>query len=454
MSFGGPARTHRRRRAVASALVLLSLAACTASPPVATQPRPTAIASFSAEPTGPLCRSASGSDDGGELAQFAAEEIQDLLDAHGAALVARDRAAFLAAVDPTAPEFMASEAALFDRFAGVPLADWSYVLGRYPCQPTLDPRFERYGAPVLAIEVQIGYQLAGIDPEPTYADRVLTIVDRGDGWTIGSDADRPELNTAFPAEIWEFGPVVATAGSHGTVFAHPGNAEQVAGYVALVDQAVSMVSAVWGTDWSQQVAVVAPETAEEMAALIGEPITVDFDAVADADAVDLDEGIAFRQRVIVDPEAVVRLDAAEELLLLAHEITHIASAGTTASATPIWMIEGLAEYVSLRDSGWSPAARAWTLADEVRAGAIPADLPTDADFADPNRYVQAYDMAWLACQLIAERVGPEGLVRMYRAVGDGADPARTVDSWLQTELGLSRADFVATWQQYLVAQLA
>lgn len=439
---------------MASALVVLSLAGCTVLPPAAGQSRPTAVASISAEPTGPLCKPAYGDRDGGELAEFAAEEIQDLLDTHAAALVARDRAAFLAAVDQAAPEFVASETALFDRVEGVPLATWTYQLGSYPCQPTLDPIFERYGAPVVSLKVQVGYQLAGIDPEPTYADRVLTIVDRGTGWTIGSDADRPDLNTAFPAEIWDFGPVVATSGTHGTVFAHPGNAEQVAGYVALVDQAVSTVSAVWGTDWSQQVAVVAPETAEEMAALIGEPIAVDFDAVADADAVDLEEGVAFRQRVIVDPEAVGRLDPADELLLLSHEITHIASAGATAPTTPIWLIEGLAEYVSLRDSGWSPADRAWMLADEVRAGAIPPDLPTDADFADPNRYVQAYDMAWLACQLIAERAGPEGLVRLYRAVGDSDDPESTVDSWLWSELGMSRTDFVAAWQQYLTAQLA
>ena len=45
----------------------------------------------------------------------------------------------------------------------------------------------------------------------------------------------------------------------------------------------------------------------------------------------------------------------------------------------------------------------------------PTALPADADFQTRGTAAQAYEQAWLACRLIAARVGPAGLVRFYRA---------------------------------------
>ncbi|MGB9377797.1 MAG: hypothetical protein WCB04_09835, partial [Mycobacteriales bacterium] len=83
-------------------------------------------------------------------------------------------------------------------------------------------------------------------------------------------------------------------------------------------------------------------------------------------------------------------------------------------------------------------------------------LPTSADFSGANpRLAQVYEMSWLACRLIAARVGRQGLVRFYRSVGafDGT-PDEALGSVLQSQLHLSAAQFTARWRSYLNEQLS
>ena len=63
-------------------------------------------------------------------------EVQALLDARAIALLARDRAGFLAALDPASPQFIEQQSAVFDALADVPLGAWTYqVAGDAPTLP-------------------------------------------------------------------------------------------------------------------------------------------------------------------------------------------------------------------------------------------------------------------------------------------------------------------------------
>ena len=54
--------------------------------------------------------------------------VRGLLERRGAAVLAHDRAGFLATVDPDSPEFLARQAALYDNLSGVVFSTWTYTL--------------------------------------------------------------------------------------------------------------------------------------------------------------------------------------------------------------------------------------------------------------------------------------------------------------------------------------
>ncbi|HVT70609.1 MAG TPA: hypothetical protein VHF26_22880, partial [Trebonia sp.] len=76
--------------------------------------------------------------------------IQHLLAARSAAVLRRDRAAFMASVDPRAKWFRRTQARLFAHLAPVPLAAWSYDLTALARRAP--PDASRYGAPTWAPE--------------------------------------------------------------------------------------------------------------------------------------------------------------------------------------------------------------------------------------------------------------------------------------------------------------
>ncbi|MFD0532501.1 hypothetical protein ACFQY7_00415 [Actinomadura luteofluorescens] len=65
------------------------------------------------------------------------------------------------------------------------------------------------------------------------------------------------------------------------------------------------------------------------------------------------------------------------------------------------------------------------------------------------RLSQAYQEAWLACRMVADRYGEAALVRLYRAAGRAPEAAA-----LRDVLGLTRERFTALWRDYVKEELA
>ncbi len=67
---------------------------------------------------------------------------------------------------------------------------------------------------------------------------------------------------------------------------------------------------------------------------------------------------------------------------------------------------------------------------------------------------QAYEGAWLACRLIAQRAGQPALVRFYKLVGASPDePDQAVAAALRAVLHETTAQFTAQWRGYVVSTL-
>ncbi|MFL6128081.1 MAG: hypothetical protein ACJ73E_03340 [Mycobacteriales bacterium] len=371
-------------------------------------------------------------------------DVRMLLDARATALLRRDRTGWLAGVDPSAGRLRTRQAAVFANIAAVPLAGW-----RYEIEPEHERgRVERSGAR-WTVQVTLHYALEAVDPAPTTRPLLLTFAERNARWLLAADGAVGADGTRSWRGPWDYGPLVTRRGRYSLVLAHPRNAGRLAAFAAGVDAAVPRVRRVIGGTGPGRVAVLIPDDQREMSELVGERLALGkIAAVAVADSVDPGGGQARGQRVVLNPANLDRLGALGRQVVLQHEVTHVATRGLTGPGTPIWLIEGLADWVGYLDSGLPPRLVGDDLRSQLRSGRWPGRLPTAADFrGDSARLSVAYEEAWSACKLIADRAGRPALVRLYRAVGTADDPAAALDAQLRGTLGLSFAQFVAEWRR-------
>lgn len=384
--------------------------------------------------------------------------VMSVLNAHGKALLARDAAGWRSALDDRSGSFSAQQEAVFDNLAHVPLSAWRYTLDASVNSPdVLGPAAQRLGGRVAVLHVTLRYALAVVDLQPTGKDLWLTAVDRSGRWLLAGDSDAAAAGGVSWRGPWDFGPLVVRAGAHTLVLAHPAHAGDLARFGSLVEQSVPVVTRVWGSQWNSHVAVIIPDTDAEFAAVTADTgDTSDLAAVAVADQV-LPDGTVLGARIVLNPTNLQRLDDAGRRLVVQHELTHIASRAMTNDQMPTWVIEGFADYVGNLGSALSVRQSAAELAAEVRRGLLPSMLPSNADFSgSAARLPQIYEQAWLACRLIARRVGQPGLVRFYKAVSQAAraDPDKAAGTAFKAVLGIDETAFVRIWRQDLRAELA
>jgi len=389
--------------------------------------------------------------------RFAA--VQRLLQERARAVVERDRRAFLATVDPSAPELVARQTAVFDALAPVPLASWDYVLEPGTGSPPDERLDRRYGTGRWwAPRVALHYALAGFDTRPIAVDHHLTFVVRDGRWLLAADDDFALHGRATPRAIWDHGPVVAVRADGVLVLGHPGQRRLLDQVASLTAAAVPRVTAAWGP-WGGRVVVLVPDSAQELAELLSS--RHDLSRIAAVATAELRGGEGeydpAGDRVLVNPETFRGLGAISRQVVLTHEVTHVATRRASGPAVPGWLAEGFADLVGYTGVDLPSSVVAADLAAEVRAGDLPAALPVDADFEGGSpRLSQAYQGAWLAVRLLDERHGRAALLRFYKAVGArrGVPAATAVEEALRTELGTTTADLTDDWRAWLQRRLA
>jgi hypothetical protein len=393
---------------------------------------------------------AAGSDD--------AAAVLAVLHRHATALLERNPQAWAADLDqsPAAAGYAGRQRQVFANLAQVPLDAWRYVLiAPVTDSNVLAPAAARLGGQVVIVHVELQYALAKVDPAPTGKQLWLTGVRRATGWKLAADDDAAAVGGPSWRGPWDFGQLLVRRGAHTLVLAHPAHRQDEPVFAGLIETSLPVVTRVWGRNWNDQVAVLIPDTPEEFAAVTGDNAdSHDLAAVAVADQVSAG-GTVLGARIVFNPDNLARLNAAGRRLVVGHELSHIASRAVTSDQMPTWLIEGMADYVGNLGSTMPVAGTAAELAAEVRAGKVASALPSGADFAGGPRLPQAYEESWLACRLIADRVGQSGLVRFYRVVAKaaGIDAATAVAIGLRQVLHTSVAAFTAAWRSYLIGQL-
>jgi hypothetical protein len=207
-----------------------------------------------------------------------------------------------------------------------------------------------------------------------------------------------------------------------------------------IAEAIVAVEAFWGTDWPDDIDVVATGSQRQFEAEAGGGPSAqwaDIAAIAVADRVDPTQRAVLGQRIVFAPGATNMSESALRIVLT-HELFHYAARADTALDAPRWLTEGVADYVTRPHS---PLPRI----------AAPTALPSDTDLAAPGpQRSQAYDRAWLFALFIADTRGPSTLRAFYQAAcGDRHTDLPTA---VHEVLGSDHAEIVADWQRWLSRQ--
>jgi len=145
-------------------------------------------------------------------------------------------------------------------------------------------------------------------------------------------------------------------------------------------------------------------------------------------------------------------------VVITHELTHVAARSSTTRQVPIWLAEGMADYVGYSGLDLTRQRIAAGLLAMVRSGKGPSALPTEQDF-DPSRtrIAPSYSASWLAVSHLVDLYGQARVVAFYRAVGAGStsgptsrlDPQAMAALAFPRSFGVSEAQFVTGWRRYL-----
>jgi hypothetical protein len=369
-----------------------------------------------------------------------------LFEARSRAVLAHDKASFVAQIDPAAPRFRQRQATVFDRLAKVPLAAWEYdvsgdgpPLGGY--QASLLPEGS------FIARVVLRYTFAGSD-SPVEREQFFTLVPRNGRWLLADDKDGGPGRTrdGFGEDLWELGPVTVVRGRSSLVIG-AATAAVLRGYAREADRSVRDVRAVWKRDWSRRPVIIVPRTQADMARVIG-TTAEGLEQIAAVTTGYSESGPTLGDRVVINPAAWRDLVDLGRRVVMTHEVTHLATRAATHASVPIWMSEGFADYVAYDSVDLPPEEVADDLLDSVRDGKGPKELPREIDF-DPKagNITHGYEGAWLATQMIADRYGERKLIELYVAMADPAGDAPEDD--IRAVLGVSEQKLVKDWRAYL-----
>lgn len=292
--------------------------------------------------------------------------------------------------------------------------------------------------------VDATWRFSGFDREQVRAEILVRFDATGPAAAVtgfgGGDRRTPLWLTA-PLEVRRTGEsLVLVAGS----------AEDADRYAARAAAAVPAVRAVL-PGWQGGLVVEVPASAEGLdAALAVDPGTYAGIAAVSA-TVDGTLTPGSPAHVFVNPDLYRDLGPAGEQVVMTHEATHIATDAPVTTGMPLWLLEGFADYVALRDTDLPLTRTAAQVIAQVRSAGVPDALPGPTEFdATATHLGAAYEAAWLACLLVADLAGEEALVRVYEDVRGGTE----IDAALRDRVGMDQAELTTRWQDRLAALVA
>lgn len=359
------------------------------------------------------------------------ERGQQALSAFVAALNERDEAAYAEATDPR----------FADRTA--PVLDNADLLEVGPIEAEYvdsipgglgDEEVERFGPEAWLASARLRYTL-GVDGDADSGHEIaLVVTPEGDSARIAALGGHGQRSP-----LWLTGPVeVARSGGVTVINAGGGPAEP------LVRQGVRAIRDVRSVlpGWDGRLVIEVPADKDGL----DRTLAADPDTYANIAAVTstADGSVVpgAPVHVFLNPQVFGTLKARGAQVVVSHEATHVAT-DASFTAMPIWLLEGFADYVALKDAGVPVQRAAAQVIERMRKDGLPDSLPTPEDLQPTAEGLGAtYEEAWLACRSLAMRWGEPALVRFHRTVADGTG----TEAAFREVLGVSEERFVELWR--------
>jgi hypothetical protein len=414
-----PTRRSSRLVALAAALLLLfvvsgcSLFSDEPDDPTETTPSPSGVTITDAPPD-------------------ALQGIGSALDRRAEAVLRGDERVFLAGLakgDQGDPGLRDQQRAYFANLRQLPLAVFDY---------TVDPAGLVRDGEDYWVVVDLALQLDGFDEAPVVSrDRFrFTPGDQPGRFRLASVTDLQwEVDNQVRLQPWDDGEVVVTRGSGVLGVFDSGSVRASAKLLNSVERGIADVAGVVPSSWSQSVVVYALSNTAFLATLPGLPggDPTSLDGVAFPVFASPDGGDLVGTRFVLHPRMLDEAGRARDRLVR-HELTHVAI-GEADDQAPVWLSEGLAEYVSVQ--ALPPEKRTISEAAIEAARAGVTEMPPDDAFNDagtPGRASANYGIAWFACEYLAASYGEVTLWQVLDALNqEDVDP----DEVLLAQLGLN-----------------
>ena len=301
---------------------------------------------------------------------------------------------------------------------------------------------ERFGADAWVSEVQLSWRFRGVDRAASTLE-VPVVTDWQDDRAVFVTS---RITGTYRVPLWFTEPLVVRRGPGTLVLAEDARLAR-----RLDSQARTAVTTVRRTlpDFDDALVVEAPDTAADFRTAAGLSRTASQAIAAVTTATDGSVVEGAPVRVFLNPDVFEPLGPVGRQIVLGHETTHVALGATMIDA-PLWLSEGIADYVALVDTALPDTVLAAQIRSLVRRDGLPGALPGAAEFDGSNRDIGAwYEAAWLAVRLLAETYGRQALLRFHERVevdGDTRAAFREV-------LGTTEDALLRAWQAEL-AELA
>lgn len=351
--------------------------------------------------------------------------LRAALDRRSQAVRDHDARGFLAGLAPGDRSLRRSQRDYFDNLAQLPLGTFDYELDA--------SSVVREGDDYVAV-VGLRTELSGFDERPVLSrDRYRFTAAGSPGQYVVTSAHDEAWDAEHDVsrQPWELGPVVVRS-VPGVLGIFDAASVHAAGrLLADVRQGITDVSAVVPYDWSRAVVVYALSDPSYLASIPdlpgGDPGTLDgvaFPVVAEPG-----KGAIASTRFVLHPRLLTH-GGEGRARLIRHELTHVAL-GRRDDQAPVWLSEGLAEYVSVRPLPPERRGISQSAVDAARAGFT--DLPGDDDFNDADSRVH-YGESWWACEYLARADGEPVLWSLLEVLNDPeldrAERADTLRQWV------------------------
>ncbi len=278
-------------------------------------------------------------------------EIDALLEARADAILAGDIDALAATRSPSAAEDLVE----VDRRT----VEGAALLG-------LDVYVEELAEPVVdlsppglsgfVLAVRRTHRISGIDTTDHIGHLYLTLVVVDGVWKVAADDALTAIGVYGERELWEIADVDVARSDRGIVVGTVARA-RLDEVVELLDRALVRFDSEWTRPWAGSVAVMVPSDLAEVERLLRPTIDASkFVAFTTLDIelarVDVVAGSPTGGWDVVAPRIVAqesnfgRRSKESQIDILVHELAHVASVQSSGPMTPLWMHEGLADWVT------------------------------------------------------------------------------------------------------------